>query len=473
MKKITIRPVTRIEGHAAVDILLDEKGGVKKTYFHVEELRGFERFCQGRKVWEMPMITSRICGICPVSHHLASAKACDALFGVEIPETATLLRELMHMGQIIHSHSLHFFFLAAPDFMVPDSPELRNVVGIAKADPNLAKKAIQLRKIGQDIIHATGGKAIHPVTAIPGGITKSLSEEERKKIEKDLELALDLSKLALDIGKKVFHDNLDFIKKFANIKTHYMGLVKNGNLELYDGKIRIMSNAGKKLEEFDPSQYLNYVGEHVENWSYLKFPFYKKLGWSKGVYRAGPLGRVNVCDQISTPLANGELKQFRKAFGQPTHLTLLYHYARLIELLHAVERAQELIQDKKIAGSDLRAKFEMKAGEGVGVIEAPRGTLYHHYKADDKGNVIRVNLIVATVNNNPAMNLCVKEAVMQHVHGKEIDERALNKVEMAIRAYDPCLSCATHAMGQMPLKFDIYDSTGMKISEVVRNRSLS
>lgn len=473
MKKITIRPVTRIEGHAAVDILLDDKGRVKETYFHVEELRGFERFCQGRKVWEMPRITSRICGICSVSHHLASAKTCDNLFGVEIPETAALLRELMHMGQIIHSHSLHFFFLAAPDLLVANGPELRNIVGIVKSDPALAKKAIQLRKMGQDIIHATGGKAIHPVTAIPGGITKSLSKEEREKIEKDLKIGLEISKLGVGVIKQFVEKNLDMVRNFADIKTGYMGLVNNGNLEMYDGKIRLIDNRGKKLEEFDGPKYLDYVGEHVENWSYLKFPFYKKAGWPKGIYRVGPLGRTNVCDRISTPVANGMLNEFRKAFGCPASPVLLYNYARMIETVYAAERAQELVANEKIIGNNLRTKFEMKAGEGVGVIEAPRGTLYHHYKADDKGNVTRVNLIVSTVNNNPGMNLCVKEAVMQYVHGKEIDERALNKVEMAIRAYDPCLSCATHAIGQMPFKFDIYDSEGRKISEVVKNRSLS
>lgn len=469
MKKITIAPVTRVEGHATVDIILDDMGKVENTYFHVEELRGFEKFLEGRKVWEAPRITARICGICPVSHHLAAAKACDNLFGVKPPEAATLLRELMHMGQYIHSHSLHFFFLAAPDFLLAGDPALRNVVGVAKIEPELAKKAIRLRAIGQEIVQTIGGKAIHPVTAIPGGMTKSLSKEERDKIEKNLKTALELSRLALDVAKKVVEKDLNTVKKFADIKTGYMGLVKDRNLELYDGKIRLVDKVGKKLEEFDADKYLDYIGEHVEAWSYLKFPFYKKLGWPSGIYRAGPLARINACDKISTPVANEELNQFRKMFGCPASPVLLYNYARTIELVYAVERAQEIISNERITDSHTRMDFELKAGQGVGVIEAPRGTLFHHYKADEEGNIKMANLIVATVHNNPGMNLCVAEAVREYVRGGKIDDNALNKVEMAIRAYDPCLSCATHTIGEMPFNIGVFDSNGRKIDQIIRD----
>jgi NAD-reducing hydrogenase large subunit len=469
-KRITIRPVTRIEGHARVDILLDERGRVKDAYFRVEELRGFEKFLQGRKVWELPRITPRICGICPVSHHLASAKACDNLFGVEPPATARLLRELMHMGQLIHSHSLHFFFLAAPDFLLAErGPAVRNVLGLVKADPELAKQAIRLRGIGQDIIQLTGGKAIHPVTALPGGMSKPLTKEELTRIEKSLKKASQLAEVAVDILKKLIEANLSLIRTFADIQTGYMGLVREGKLELYDGRVRIVDARGKRLEEFDPPAYLNHIGEHVVDWSYLKFPFYKRLGWPDGIYRAGPLARLNVCDGISTPRANEMLSEFRQLLGHPASPTLAYHYARLIELVYAIERAQELVGDERIGGTSLRADFELGAGQGVGVVEAPRGTLYHHYVVDEKGNVERVNLIVATVHNNPGINLSVKEAVRQLIHGRQIDELVLNKVEMAIRAYDPCLSCATHTIGQMPIKLTVYDSQGEPIGQLTRD----
>lgn len=469
MKKITIRPVTRIEGHAAVDIILNDRGGVESTYFHVEELRGFEKFLEGRKVWETPRITARICGICPVSHHLAAAKACDNLFGVKPPEAAVLLRELMHMGQFIHSHSLHFFFLAAPDFFLAGDPALRNVVGLAKADPELAKKAIRLRAIGQEIIRIIGGKAIHPVTAIPGGMTKSLSKEERDKIGKGLKTALEISRAGAELIKKVVERDLNIVRRFADIRTGYMGLVKDGNLELYDGKVRLVDKVGKKLEEFGTEKYLDYIGEHVEAWSYLKFPFYKKLGWPSGIYRVGPLARINACDRISTPVANEELNQFRKMFGCPASPVLLYNYARMIELVYAVERGQDLIGNEMITDDRTREEFELRPGQGIGVIEAPRGTLFHHYKADEEGNIKMANLVVATVHNNPGMNLCVAEAVREYVRGGKIDDNALNKVEMAIRAYDPCLSCATHAVGEMPFNIRIFDRNGRKIDQIIKN----
>jgi NAD-reducing hydrogenase large subunit len=471
-KTITIAPVSRVEGHGKVTIQLNDRNEVERSHFHVVEFRGFEKFCQGRLASEMPVITTRICGICPVSHHLASAKACDDALEVAIPPAAAKLRELMHMGQFIHSHALHFFYLAAPDFVLgpASDPALRNVVGIAQADPELAKKAIRLRQIGQDTIDRVGGRPIHPVTAIPGGMSRPLSHEDRFHSSKDMDEAVELAKLAISIGKGVYEKYADLVPKFAPIKTNYMGLVKNGNLEFYDGVLRLIDQNGQRLEEFDPCDYLQYLGEHVEDWSYLKFPFYKKNGYPGGVYRVAPLARLNVADAISTPLANKEFGRWKKlANGGAVHDTLYYHYARLIELLYAVERARELLADDEIVSADVRVKVDRKAGEGVGVIEAPRGTLIHHYWLDDCGKIEKLNLIVATVQNNPAMDMSVNEVAREFVKGGKIEEGALNMVEMAVRCYDPCLSCATHAIGHMPLVIELVDAAGAIVD--VRERS--
>ncbi len=470
-KKITIEPITKIEGHGKVTIHLDDEGNVAESRFHVIEFRGFEKFCEGRMFWEMPVITERACGICPVSHHLASAKACDDLLGIDIPPAAKKLRELMHMGQTIHSHALHFFFLAASDFVLgPDAdPEQRNVIGIIAADPELGKKAIKLRKIGQTMIERIGGRAIHPVTAIPGGMSKPLSHEDRFIMLKEIDEAIDLAKVGLSVGKGVFEKYADIVPTFANIKTKHMGLVKDGNLELYDGQLRIIGEDGNTLAEFDPRNYLDYIGEHVESWSYLKFPFYKKDGWPKGIYRVAPLARLNVADSISTPLAGAELKEFKQlGNGEPVQATLYYHLARLIELLYAAERAKQLLLDDEIVSRDVRIKVERKEGEGIGCIEAPRGTLFHHYWTDDIGRITRANLIVATVNNNPAINMSVSEVAKTFVKGGEVKEGALNMVEMAIRCYDPCLSCATHAIGQMPLVLELLASDGTVLDVITR-----
>ncbi len=462
-KKITIEPITRIEGHGKVTIHLDDDGNVAESRFHVVEFRGFEKFCEGRMFWEMPVITERACGICPVSHHLASAKACDDLLGVDIPPAAKKLRELMHMGQTIHSHALHFFFLAAPDFVLgPDAdPAKRNIVGLIEADPELGKKAIKLRKIGQTIVDLVGGRAIHPVTAIPGGMSKPLSHEHRFILLKEIDEAIELANVAISVGKSVFEKYADIVPTFATIQTKHMGLVKDGNLELYDGELRLIDEDGNALTEFDPKDYLDHIGEHVEEWSYLKFPFYKKDGWPKGIYRVAPLARLNVADSISTPLANAELKEFKQAGnGKPVQATLYFHLARLIELLYAAERAKELLEDDEIVSRDVRVQVQRRAGEGIGCIEAPRGTLIHHYWVDDVGKITRANLIVATVQNNPAMNMSVNEVAKEFIKGEKIKEGILNRVEMAIRCYDPCLSCATHAIGQMPLEISLLGADG-------------
>jgi len=470
-KKITIEPVSRVEGHGKITIHLNENNEVEESHFHVVEFRGFEKFCEGRLLSEMPVITTRICGICPVSHHLAAAKACDDALGVKIPRSAEMLRELMHMGQIIHSHSLHFFFLAAPDFLLGPSsnPALRNVVGLINTDPELGRKAIRLRQIGQDIIDRVGGRPIHPVTAIPGGMSKPLSHEDRFNMRKDLDEALGLAQLGIKVCEEIYEKYNDMISGFAAIKTNYMGMVKDGNLELYDGNLRIIDAGGEKLEEFNPENYLDYLGEHVEDWSYVKFPYYKKSGYPDGIYRVAPLARLNVAEKISTPLADKELKKFKKlGNGQPVHETLYYHYARMIEVLYAVERAQELLENDEIVGKDVRVKAERRPGEGIGVIEAPRGTLIHHYWVDELGKIEKANLIVATVNNNPAMDMSVNEVAKKYIKKGKIEEETLNLIEMAIRCYDPCLSCATHAIGEMPLRVELLAFDGSLID--VRER---
>lgn len=462
-RTITIDPVTKVEGHGKVTIHLDDNGNVAESHFHIQEFRGFEKFCEGRMAWEMPVITTRICGICPVSHHLASAKACDDLFKIEIPPAAKMLRELMHMGQIIHSHALHFFYLAAPDllFGLDAPPEQRNVIGVLNANPDLAKKAIRLRQIGQESIEKVGGRSIHPVTAIPGGMSKPLSHEDRFTMSKDLAEALDLAQLALSVVKGVNLKFSDLFPKFASFKTKYMGLVKDGALELYDGSLRLMDEDGSIMEEFDPKNYLDYIAEHTEDWTYLKFPYHKKSGWPNGVYRVAPLGRLNAADRISTPLANAELKEFKQLnCGHPVQDSLYYHYARIIELLYAIERAQELLNNDVIVSREVRVPVVRQAGEGVGVIEAPRGTLIHHYQADDIGKLEKVNIIVSTAHNYAAMDRAVNEVAKMVLKDNKVEEPLLNQVEMAIRCYDPCLSCATHQIGKMPLEIQIVTPDG-------------
>jgi len=471
-RKITIEPITRIEGHAKVTIYLDDEGKVERAYFHVTQFRGFEKFSEGRMYFEMPQITPRICGICPVSHHLASAKACDDLIGADPPRPAKLLRELMHMGQIIQSHSMHFFHLAGPDLLLgfDADPAVRNVVGIIETNPELALKAVKLRKFGQEIISHVSGRRIHSNLAVPGGVNKALTLEERDDLLGQIDEMISYIREGIGIAKNWLEENRDTVERFANFPSGYMGLVKDGALELYDGTVRLKGKDGGILEEFDGADYLDYIGEHVEPWSYLKFPFYKKLGYPGGVYRVGPLGRLNVADRISTPLANEEFKRFRAlGDGGPVEPSLYYHYARLIEDLYAAERARELLEDPDILSTDIRAEPGEFKGEGIGVIEAPRGTLFHHYWTDGEGKITKVNLIVATGNNNWAMCKSVEEVAKLYVDGKRLTEGMLNRVEAAIRAYDPCLSCSTHALGQMPIVLELYGADGELMDSLVRN----
>jgi F420-non-reducing hydrogenase large subunit len=484
MKKVVIDPITRLEGHGKISIFLNDAGEVENAYLQVPELRGFERFCIGRKAEDMPLLTSRICGVCPVAHHMAGTKALDAAFNVEPPSAAKKLRELMYCGYYIYDHTLHFYYLGGPDFIVgPDAPpEKRNIIGvIEKAGLDIGKEVIKHRAYGQRITEFIGGKATHPVCGLPGGISKPLSEENRQEIEKMATSAVEFAKFTL----KLFHDivlgnskYVDLIKSDAyTLKTYYMGLVDEDNkVNFYDGKVRVVDPSGNEFLKFEPKDYLNHLAEHVEEWTYVKFPYLKKVGWKgyvdgpdNGVYRVGPLGRLNASDGVATPLAQEEYEVMYKTLGgKPVHSTLAFHWARLIELLHAAERALELSRDSEITSTEVRNK-PGEPGEGVGIVEAARGTLIHHYMLDKDALIKDVNLIVATTNNCPAINMSIRNAAKGLIHHDKVDQGILNMVEMAFRAYDPCFGCATHfAVGQMPLTIEIYNHEKKLLKTVQR-----
>jgi len=477
MKQIVIQPVTRIEGHAKITIQLDDQGNVADTRVNVVELRGFERFAIGRPVEELPRIVPRICGVCPWAHHLASAKACDAVFGVDIPPVAKKLRELAYMGHFIHSHVLHFFILSGPDFVMgPDADySVRNVVGIIQKVPDIAKRVVRTRYLGQMMTQVLGGKAIHPDVSVPGGWSKPLTTKERDQLKEMAKECLDFTGFAIDFAKReIFPKYLDVVKSLATIETSFLGMVKNGELNLYDGDLRMMMPDGK-YEEFPAANYLDYIGEHVEPWSYLKFPYYKKMGQFSmdldnpvGIYRTNALARINVCDRIPTPLAQKELEEFRNNFGRPAQLTLLYHWARLIETVYCAERAMELLNDPEITDPDTRKAVTLRAARGVGSVEAPRGTLIHDYETDERGMVTNCNIIVGTTHNNAAINMSVKRSAMDLIKNGVYDQGLLNKVEMSIRAYDPCISCATHELdGRIAVRIDILDASGENVATLM------
>jgi len=457
-QKLVIEPVTRIEGHAKVTVHLDDQNHVERAVLHINEFRGFEKFCEGRLFYEMPLITERICGICPVSHHLASVKACDQIIAVTPPRPATLLRELMHMGQIIQSHAMHFFELAGPDLLLgfDAQPQTRNVVGLAQADPQTTLKAIELRKFGQSIIAHVGDRRIHPSFAIPGGVNKALTTTARDALRSGLPRMIQYVQAAIEIIKGWMEEHAQEMQQFASFPSSYMGtLSPDDALELYDGELQVVSEAREPLLRFGPHDYLEHIAERVEPWSYLKFPYLKHLGWPAGVYRVGPLGRLNASRKMATPLAQSEYELFHQLRGGATvEGTLYYHYARLIECLYAIERAGILLEEPEILSTDLLTSGTVTKSRGVGVLEAPRGTLIHDYHVDESGKLIKVNLIVATGHNNYAMTRAVDEVARRYLDGGHVTEGALNRIEAAIRAYDPCLSCSTHAIGQMPIKID-------------------
>jgi NAD-reducing hydrogenase large subunit len=471
-RQITINPISRIEGHGKVVIHLDKDGHVEDAKFHVTQFRGYERFCRGRPFEEMPIITQRICGICPVSHQLASAKACDAILGVKIPDTAVALRRLLHMGQFIQSHALHFFYLASPDLLFgwDADPAQRNVVGVIGAYPELAKKGIRLRKFGQDIIRALGGKSIHPAYAVPGGVINGLGEKARDDLLGGFGPAYEACYAALDFIKNWLEKNRAEIEGFANFPSLMAGLVDaSGCPDMYDGKVRIEDGSGDTRVEFDPADYLEYIAEHVDEWSYLKFPYFKRHGYPEGSYRVGPLARISVADAMSTPKAQAELLTFREQTRYRLNgATLLFHYARLIELLNCLEAAEKLLLDDLIRGTEILNRGEVANREGVGLIEAPRGILIHHYRVDRYGVIEDANLIVATGHNNQAMNQSVTLVAKEYIRGEQIREGLLNRIEGAIRCYDPCLSCSTHAVGQMPLHVAVHDRDGRLLRELTR-----
>jgi NAD-reducing hydrogenase large subunit len=465
VNKITIEPVTRVEGHGKVTIHLDDNKQVTDAKLHIVEFRGFERFIQGRPFWEVPVTIQRLCGICPVSHHLAAAKAMDLIVGVDkLTPTAEKMRRLMHYGQMFQSHALHFFHLCSPDLLFGFDADvaIRNVVGVAEKYPELAVQGVMMRKYGQEIIKATAGKKIHGTGAIPGGINKNLSIAERDEFLKDIDQQMEWAKGALKIAKDYTVENFELAKEFANFESSHLSLIReDGAMDLYHGNLRAIDKDGNKIfDQVDYQGYHNYIAEEVRDWSYMKFPFIKSIGNDNGWYRVGPLSRVNTADFIDTPLAEEARKEFMAVTdGKPNHLSLGYHWARMIELLHSAEKIRELLNDADLQGEDLVVKGDRRE-EGVGLIEAPRGTLFHHYKVNEDDQVTMCNLIVSTTSNNEPMNRAVASVAKKYLSGVEITEGLLNHVEVAIRAYDPCLSCATHALGRMPLEVSVMDESG-------------
>ena len=471
-KKITIEPVTRVEGHGKVTIYLDEENNVKQTRLHIVEFRGFERFVQGRPYWEAPVLVQRLCGICPVSHHLAAAKALDMIVGAGtgdgLTPTGEKMRRLMHYGQIFQSHALHFFHLVSPDllFGIDADPAIRNIIGVAMEHKELAVQGVMMRKFGQEIIRATAGKKIHGTGAIPGGINKFLSPKDKEYLlngseDFNIEKMIEWSQGIVSFFKDYYKKNKKFIDDFSWFPSNNMSLVrKDGAMDLYHGVLRVVDHDGKKiLNDVDYQNYTDYVEEEVKNWTYMKFPYLKQLGPEKGWYRVGPLARLNTCDFIPTPLAQKEFEEFRSLTGgKPNGHCLHYHYARLIEILHAAEVMRDLLNDPDLMKGELTVKGE-KSFEGIGLLEAPRGTLFHHYKINEDDQITMANLIVSTTNNNIPMNRSVNIVAKNWMNGQaEITEPMMNAVEVAIRAYDPCLSCATHALGSMPLEVSLYDA---------------
>lgn len=486
MKQIKIDPITRLEGHGKIDIFLNDDGEVANTYFQIPELRGFEQFCVGRPVEEMPRITTRICGVCPEAHHMASAKACDAVFHVTLPPTAKKLRELLYNVFYAGDHTTHFYALGGPDFVVgPDAPKAqRNILGVvAKVGLEVGGKVIEMRKRTQEVIKTLGGKNTHQVTSLPGGVSRGINEEERKQIEEHCKWFVDFGKFTIQVFNDIVLKNKTYVDLILSdmfaMKIYSMGLVDDKNrVNFYDGKVRVTDPEGKEFVKYSPNEYLDNVAEHVEPWTYLKFPFLKKVGWKglvegkdSGIYRATPLSRLNAADGMPTPAAQEEYDRMYKTLGgKPVHATLATHWARIIELLSAAEMALDISRDPEITGTNIRAIPTAIPTEGVGIVEAPRGTLTHHYITDEKGILKKANLIVGTTNNYAPISLSINKAAKGLIKkGIPVSDGILNMVEMAFRAYDPCFGCATHTLpGQMPLVVNIRKTDGEIIQQLKR-----
>jgi len=473
LRRVAIDAVSRVEGHGKVTILLDERNEVHQVRLHIVEFRGFERFIQGRPYWEVPVMVQRLCGICPVSHHLASSKALDRVVGAKrLTPTAEKIRRLMHYGQILQSHALHFFYLCSPDLLFGFDSDVsrRNIVGVAAAHPQIAQRGVLLRKFGQEVIRITAGKRVHGTGSIPGGVNKAVMQEEREALLRDIYRMVGWSRDAVQLIKQLHGQNPALYDNFGICRSNTMSLVgANGELDFYHGSLRARdANGGMLFDGVDYADYTQHIQEEVKPWSYMKFPFLTAFGKTNGWYKVGPLARVQNCDHIPTPLAEAERREFVDYYGGlPTHAPLAYHWARMIEMLHAAETIKDLLHDDDIAGGDLLRTGE-RLTEGIGVIEAPRGTLIHHYRVGEDDLVTMCNLIVSTTHNNQAMNEAIRQVAKRYLHGCEITEGLLNHIEVAIRCFDPCLSCATHALGQMPLAAELIDADGRPVHALAR-----
>ena len=485
-KKITIDPITRLEGHGKIEIFLDENGNATNAYLQVPELKGFEQFCIGRPVEELPRITSRICGVCPTTHHMAATKAVDAVYNVVPTGTAVKIRRVIYDAFMMEDHLLHFFFLGGPDFVVgPDAPPgERNILGVVgKVGVEIGKKVIDMRRRLRSIITTLGGRVIHPVCGLPGGVSKGITEEQRLEFLQIAKDSVEFAKFTLKIFEDIVLKNKTYVDLIVGDiykhKTYYMGMVdENNHPDFYEGKIRVVDPDGVEIAKFAPKDYLDHIVERVEPWSYMKFPYLKNVGWKgfvdgkdSGVYRVAPLARLNVADGMSTPLAQAEFeKMYSVLGGKPAHNTLAFHWARLIEVMFAAEHLVTLLEDKTITSTDIRRIPTDTPKEGVGIVEAPRGTLIHHYKTDEQGMVTGVNLIVATVGNSAAMSMSIAKAAQNLIKNGVVNDSILNMVEMAFRPYDPCLACATHSLpGKMPLMVNVYDKDKNKIKTLTRD----
>jgi len=470
MKRITINPVTRIEGHAKITLHLSDDGRVTGTQFHVTQVRGFEKLTEGRPFYEMPGITSRICGICPVSHLLASAKACDAIMAIRVPPAGELLRDVLHCAQIVQSHALSFFYLSSPDILLgmDSDPAKRNVLGVIEKHPELARDGIELRRFGQTVIEGLAKERIHPSWVVPGGVKEPLSPEVRRSILASLPQAQEIAARTMGLFKSAIDKFQEEIDYFGSAPTMYAGMVDaGGSLRLYDGRLRFRAADGTVLQDQIPAEgYAKYIAEMTQRDSYLKAPFYIPQGYPEGVYRVGPLARLNAADRCGTARADAELEEFRQRFGRLAHSSFLYHYARLIEVIHALERMDMLLNDPRILDEHVRAKADVNALEGIGMVEAPRGTLIHHYKVNEQGAIVWANLIVATGHNLLALNRSIQQVSEHFVIGTRLQEGMLNRVSAVVRAYDPCLSCSTHASGQIALRVELVGPEGELLDEL-------